>query len=149
MSKDPNYAAKRAHAKDAYVSGCWIFWLENDTWYSPEEFMASNESASFYRGKEDLNKFKIIHPSVGLAKKRDLIKLLEKEVNEMERRIIKYEGLKFLYYCSGLELEPDILNNFHLEYIPPIAPIEASVISKSASSIASFPILIMHFISLN
>lgn len=90
MMKDPNYAAKRAHAKDAYFSGCWVFCASNGKWYSPEDFMASDESASFYRGKEDLTKFRIIDPRAGLVKKREEIKKLQLEADEFEKRINEY-----------------------------------------------------------
>lgn len=90
MLKDPNYAAKRAHAKDAYLSGCFVYCQHNDSWYTPEEFMASNESAEFYRGHERLDKFKIMHPDVGIAQLRDKAQALLEKANELERRKNEY-----------------------------------------------------------
>jgi len=90
MLKDPNYAAKRVYAKEAYLSGCWIYCVTNDTWYSPEEFMASNESASFYRGKETLGKFKVIHPDAGIKKLRERAALLLDKARALELRKTEY-----------------------------------------------------------
>jgi hypothetical protein len=89
-SKDPEYAAKRAHAKEAYLSDCWVYSVPNDKWYTPEEFMASGESVHIYRGREDLKRFKVIDPNVGLNHKREQLKRLQQEIAEMEARIKNY-----------------------------------------------------------
>lgn len=90
----PGYEAKRAIAKDAWFSGAWIYNSNNGKWYSPEEFMKSDEIVNFNRGKDDANKFKIRDPKVGIIEKIKILEVAQKEVSEFINRVHEYYDLK-------------------------------------------------------
>ena len=89
-SKEPEYAQKRAYAKEAYLTGCWIYSVDNDIWYTPEEFMASGERIRIYRGQEEKGKYLIRDPKAGLKEKLEQLKKLQLEVDEYSRKLMNY-----------------------------------------------------------
>jgi hypothetical protein len=67
---NPEYNAKYAIARDAFLSNCMIYSTATGQWYTPEEFMKTDsEKISVHRGKDDADKFKVMDPRAGLKQK--------------------------------------------------------------------------------
>ena len=90
MLKEPEYAAKRAYAKEAWQSGFWIYCVPTGKWYTPTEFMESGESVRINRGKEISGKFVVRDPLAGITEKVDTANQLLREAEEMKNKHIEY-----------------------------------------------------------
>lgn len=81
MVGDPEHTAKRAIAVDAYNSGCLIYSTATGKWYTPEKFMeADQERVSIHRGRDDAEKFKIMHPRACLKQKAAALRKAEEDL---------------------------------------------------------------------
>jgi len=89
-SKDPEYAQKRVYAKEAYHAKCFIYSRSTKQWYTPEEFMASDERVVIRRGKEELGVFLIIDPILAYKQKLELIVKLQNEAAEFKSKAEGY-----------------------------------------------------------
>lgn len=91
---DPAYRHKRALAKDAYYAGCWIFSVKTGKWYTPEEFVKSNETVSVHRGKPDQADFKVMDPKAGIKQKLTKLSADQKELEEFTKKVCDYYDFK-------------------------------------------------------
>lgn len=90
MLKEPEYAAKRPYAKEAWQSGFWIYCVPTGKWYTPIEFMASGESVKINRGKEEQGRFVVRDPASGIQEKIAMANQLLHEAEEMKNKHIEY-----------------------------------------------------------
>lgn len=89
-AKDPSYGAKRALAKEAILSGCWIYSRNSKHWYTPEEFMEADISIAFHKGKPLTANFAIMDPQLGLNQRIQLLGRTQQEIDVFSRRIFLY-----------------------------------------------------------
>lgn len=94
FNKDPAYEIKRAIAKDAYFANAWIYNVNSDKWYSPEEFMEANDSISIHRGDDNSKKFKIRDPKGGILEKSKRVTEAQAQLNDFIERVDRYFELK-------------------------------------------------------
>lgn len=90
MSKDPAYGAKRSLAKEAILSGCWIYSRNSKHWYTPEEFMEADVSIAFHKGKPLTSNFAVMDPQLGLQQRIELLGRTQQEIDIFSRRIFLY-----------------------------------------------------------
>ena len=94
VRESPGAAAKKAIYQEAIISGCWIYSTVSKRWYTPEEFIASTETVSTHRDKNDGHKFVVKHPLVGLQERIDLLNRTHKEIDAFNKKIHIYYDLK-------------------------------------------------------
>lgn len=90
----PGQEAKRAKAKDAYYAGSWIYVPERDKWYSPEEFMLSQETVNINRASNDADRFKVRDPKGGIIEKLDRIERMQQDLKDFVKKVLDYYDLK-------------------------------------------------------
>lgn len=93
-ANDENYQQKRAIAKDAHYSGCWIYVPATDKWYTPKEFVESTETIRRKRGADNSSDYKIRDPKSGLIEKIKQLEKLQNEVKDFSNRLFEYYDLK-------------------------------------------------------
>lgn len=84
----------RAIAKDAYIAGCWVYSIETRKWYTPEEFVKSNERVTMHRNKPEEGQFKVIDPKAGIRAKTEKLTLVQKELEEFTKKVCEYYDFK-------------------------------------------------------
>ncbi|MNL24325.1 hypothetical protein D3C87_1457530 [compost metagenome] len=90
----PGAAEKKAIYQEALLSGCWIYSKVSKKWYTPEEFMASEETVKKHRGDNDAYKFAVKDPLIGLQERIDLLHRTSQEIDIFNKRIHNYYELK-------------------------------------------------------
>lgn len=93
VKDSPGAAQKKAIYQEALISGCWIFSTVSKKWYTPSEFMASEETIHTHRTSNDGYKFVVKHPLIGLQERIDLLKRTQEEIDSFNRRIHQYYDL--------------------------------------------------------
>ena len=89
-SKEINYNAKLAIAKDAYHASCWVYSERTKKLYTPREFMDSTEKVNFIRGFEETGVYKVVDPRKWYYLILDNIKNQTEEVLKLQKRIDEY-----------------------------------------------------------
>ncbi|WP_131535486.1 hypothetical protein [Pedobacter nototheniae] len=72
----------------------WIYSKTTKLWYTPEEFIWSNEDINVHRGKANAPQLILMDPREGLKKANDLILRASKFVEEHTKKINQYYDLK-------------------------------------------------------
>lgn len=90
----PGAAEKKAIYQEALLSGCWIYSKVSKRWYTPEEFMDSEETVNKHRGSDDGKKFVVKHPLIGLQERIDVLHRTSQEIDAFNKRIHNYYELK-------------------------------------------------------
>lgn len=94
VKDSPGAAEKKAIYQEALLSGCWIYSKVSKRWYTPDEFMASEETVQKHRGDNDSYKFAVKHPLIGLQERIDLLKRTQEEINSFNQKIHSYYDLR-------------------------------------------------------
>lgn len=90
----PGAAQKKAIFQEALISGCWIYSTVSKKWYTPDEFMASEETVHKHRDTDDSKKFVVKHPLIGLQERIDYLKRASEETDNFNKRIHNYYELR-------------------------------------------------------
>lgn len=94
VKDSPGAAEKKAIYQEALMSGCWIYSKGSKRWYTPDEFMASEETVNMHRNNSDGYKFAVKHPLIGLQERIDLLKRTQEEINTFNQKIHSYYDLR-------------------------------------------------------
>lgn len=91
---DIGHQMKRAVAADAYHAGCWVYSVKTGKWYTPEEFVKSDESVDIHRGKPEEGKFKVVDPKAGIKAKMEKVRIVQMELEEFTKKVCDYYDFK-------------------------------------------------------
>jgi hypothetical protein len=91
---DVGHQIKRAVAKDAYYAGCWVYSVTTGKWYTPEEFVESDEKIRMHRNKPEEGLFKVMDPKAGIRTKLDKLNKMRIELEEFTRKVCDYYDFK-------------------------------------------------------
>jgi hypothetical protein len=91
---DIGYHMKRAVARDAYHAGCWVYSAATGKWYTPEEFVNSDETVDIHRGKPKEGKFKVMDPKAGIRTKLEKLHKMQTELDKFTRKVCDYYDFK-------------------------------------------------------
>ena len=91
-SKDREWASKIVYAKEAALSGYLVYSVKTNKWYTPDEFMQSDERISIHRGEERTEQFKVVDPEAALLKFKAQKTVMDQYIEDFTIKIKEYKG---------------------------------------------------------
>ncbi len=89
-SKDREWASKIVYAKEAALSGYLVYAVRSNKWYTPDEFMQSDERIRVHRGEEEAGQFKVVDPAAALLKFRGQKTVMDQYIEEFTIKVAEY-----------------------------------------------------------